>query len=156
MTLEILIIEDRAENREAAKKARPEDMNFSYARNFNEGKKEIESGKYDGAIIDVQMPKDEGQETEILGYELADLATEYAVPRVILTSFHHSGHDWGLVQLDEIEGLSVLGRTHPKSDPRSWTRALNLLQEIADMHAMRRAKERYQRGTGKPFRRNEK
>jgi len=165
--LEILVVEDRAENIAAAKTALEGKANLDIAKNYEDGLKKIEEGVYHFGIFDLELPRREGMNTERLGFELENAAEKYALDYALITTgTDHRKSDAAFVRycfdekrnrannFEEITGL-------PKSDPRAWNEVYNSLvrghkyiQDVFD------AKQWYFKTTGKtalnPFYKEEK
>ena len=132
--LEILIIEDTEENREAAKKACPEHLKLGFAEDYAEAVKEIESGKYAGLIIDLNFPRTKGQSPEQLGFELVKKYYP-CLPYIVFTAgIKHHGTENARILLEEDEVKNLCCRITPgKNTPEGWKEAFKFLQEIGNL-----------------------
>jgi len=90
--LEILVVDDRAENIAAARTALEGKANVDVAMNYEDGLKKLESKVYAFGIFDIQMPRKEGMKTENLGFELEKEAEKYALDYALITAGtdHHN------------------------------------------------------------------
>ena len=158
--LEILIVEDREENRRAAQEYfdTRDDTRVDFATSYDEGLQKLQEGLYGIGIFDLELPKSEGAEPEKLGFELAREATKYAMPWAVITagidhhkckaafvSYSREGIKDPNKKLTEITEI-------PKTDSRSWQTVYETLVKnapnIAETVASR---ERYKRFVGKPY-----
>ena len=71
--IDILIVEDREENRRAAQKYfdMRNDVHADFATNYDEGMRKLQGGLYGVGIFDLELPRSEDREPEKLGFELA-------------------------------------------------------------------------------------
>ena len=79
--LEILVVDDLAENRNAAKEyfSTLGNVKVDFAESYIEGLAKLQENVYAAAIFDLELPKLEGGKPEKLGFELAKEAAKYAV-----------------------------------------------------------------------------
>lgn len=72
--LEIIVVDDRAENIAAARQyfeTRPE-INVTYATSYDEAAKLMDEYVYAAGLFDLELPRTAGTQTKQLGFELAD------------------------------------------------------------------------------------
>ena len=157
--LEILIVEDQEENREAAKEFfnGVDGVNADFAGNYEEALQKLEQKIYAAAILDIKFPRGENSEPEKLGPELGrDLDTfegKYRLPHVYLTGgyYHHGEQAKIFIDLFCYEGETG-SMTADKKKPEAWQDAYQKLTEIAPPSILReivRAKERHQKYVNK-------
>ena len=92
--LEILVVDDREENREAAKKyfSTRKEVNVDFAETYNDGLKKLNEKVYAFGIFDIELPKNKAEKPERLGYGLGDEADKQSLDYVLITSgldHHH-------------------------------------------------------------------
>lgn len=150
--LEILVVDDRAENRMAAQEyfSTRTDVKVNFAASYCEGLQKLREGLYAVGIFDLELPRTEGAEPEKLGFELAKEAEKYMMPWAVVTAGidHHRctaafvRYCWeGIINPSEsITNTSEAAKNYsrgimqeiteiPKTDPRSWQRVYETLVE---------------------------
>ncbi len=157
--LEMLIVDDREENRNAARaffETQP-DLQVEYASDYEQAMKMLNEKIYDCAILDVELPKKQGEPVERLGTALGKEAEDLAVPFVYLTAgtYQHGGtFSCALIYLDDfcLEHNSGT-RTEEKTNPEAWKEAYEKLKSLYGYPEMlRKSKERHLRATGRAYR----
>lgn len=148
--LEILVVEDEEANIAVAKIMQPTDMTFTFVSTYDSARKEIESGRYAGAIIDLHFPQRKGLRPERLGFELGRLAfPAHATPYVIFTGLMH--HGTKPLIIDDERGLGMT-TTIPlyadKTTRYAWGEAISMLREKPLLSTWA-ARERFLKYTGK-------
>ena len=158
--LDILIVEDREENRRAAQEYfnMRDDVCVDFATNYNEGMRKLQGGLYGVGIFDLELPRNEEDEPEKLGFELAKEATIYAMPWAVITAGidHHQckaafvSYSWEGIK-DPNEKLGEITEI-PKTDLRSWQRVYEtLVTSILNTSEIVSARERYKKFVGKSY-----
>ena len=131
MNYKILVVDDREENRAAAKSyfGTRSDVEVDYATDYEEAISNLEKELYAGAILDVNFPRKQGCEPEKLGFELGkELNTKYRIPHVFLTAGQTEHHGkWGSVLLGEEASVRS---TKDKVYPQAWQTAYETLLEL--------------------------
>ena len=127
--LEILVVEDREENREAAREYfnTRDDVHVDFATSYDEGLRKLQEGLYGIGIFDLELPRTEGAEPEKLGFELAREAEKYGMPWAVITAGidHHQceaafvSYSWEGIK-DPNEKLTEITEIPKKTNPRSW------------------------------------
>jgi len=158
-TLEILVIDDKKENRKAASDffSTQGDLKIDYAFDYQSGLKKLHEKTYDGAVIDVQMPYKTGEEAHEYGILIGRAAEDLAVPFVFLTSknYEHNGTQRGsAIYSDEFCLTNDKGKiTAEKTTPKAWADAYSELKSVLGTPEMtRKAKERYIQVNGRFYR----
>jgi len=156
--LEILIVEDREENRIAAKKYfNTQNVCVDFATSYDEGLQKLQEGLYAVGIFDLELPRKKGDEPEKLGFELAKKATKYAMPWAVITAGtdHHQckaafvSYIWEGIK-DPNEKLGEITEI-PKTDLRSWQKVYETLVQNQDIDEIVAARKRYKKFVGKPY-----
>jgi len=159
-TLEVLVVDDKEENIKAAGEyfSRRDDVKVDFAMNYNEALRKLEENVYAIAIFDLELPRNHGEKTEKLGFELAREATKYAIPWAVITSgigHHNKGiiafvsYSWEGIR-DVNERLTEVG--FPKTDPRSWQEVYEtLIEDTPTIIETFEAKKRYKNNVGRQF-----
>ncbi|MEA3514863.1 MAG: hypothetical protein U9R34_05270 [Nanoarchaeota archaeon] len=158
--LDILIVEDREENRRAAQEYfdMRSDVCVDFAPNYDEGVRKLQTGLYGLGIFDLELPRSEEDEPEKLGFELAREATKYAMPWAVITAGidHHQckaafvSYSWEGIK-DPNEKLGEITEI-PKTDLRSWQNVYETLVGcISNISETASARERYKRFVGKSY-----
>ena len=159
--LEILVVEDREENRKAAQEyfSTRDDVSVDFATNYEEAIKKLDGEMYAAAILDIEFPRTKGASPKRLGLELGKeldvVKGKYRVPHVFLSGgyFHHD-NPCARVFLDGVcveKGMG--GTTVDKTFPKAWRDAYEKLLEVCpNIDEIATSKERYQKFTGKPYR----
>ena len=157
--LEILVVEDREENRKAALDyfSTISDVIVDFATNYNDGLQKLQNRIYAAAIFDLELPRREGKwnyshlqfntttgkfdlelpvrkeeaQPEKLGFNLADEATKYAVPWAVITSGrgHHLTEDAFVCYEWEKDRVLHEITEIPKTDSRAWKKVYETLIE---------------------------
>jgi len=127
--LEILIVEDREENRNAAREAfaKIENVTLDFATNYEEAIEKMPQKPYAAAIIDLEFPRTEGATPEKLGDKLIEETKKEYLPAVILTGgYFHGQKKQARIFFDAESVYQESGQsTADKTDPCSWTDAYN-------------------------------
>ena len=157
-TLDVLVVDDREENRQAAKQyfsTRPE-VKLDFATTYAEGLQKIRGGAYNVCIFDLELPRTEGAEPERLGLELAREATRYSLlPWAVMTAgiFHHHQceaafvtYSWDGIQDPNSQLRNIV--KIPKTDPRAWQ---TVYERLTASEMLIGAMDRYRRFVGKPI-----
>jgi CheY-like chemotaxis protein len=152
--LEILVVEDRAENVAAARQyfsTRPE-LSFDVAGNYADALKMANKKVYAGAILDLNFPKQEGRQPENLGLELGKALDKQGLAWVVLTAIDHCGVACSRILFDQ-EGCVLVGKAPAKTDPKAWALAydnlLRLFPYPENMEEIVTARKSYFRIVGK-------
>jgi len=154
--LNILIVEDRQENIDAARKFfdTRQELKVDFAQTYQEAIRQLEEKVYAGAILDIHFPREPNGVEERIGIELGvqlDMAEgRYRTPHVYLTSGYHHEQQFGLIYIDEWGyacGHSI--STASKDNPISWEEAFEKLKGSVGLEAIMNAKLRHQRITRK-------
>jgi hypothetical protein len=149
MTLEILIVEDKAENIAAAKiqlEKFKDNVTADFALTYEDGLKKMQEKIYFSAIFDLELPRTEGGLPEKLGFELAKFADSINLDYAIMTSGidHHNcrsafvmfsyirdGVPLKSVKEYSVPRESILGvikmTETPKTSPKAWEKVINVL-----------------------------
>ena len=178
--LEILVVDDRAENIAAARTALKGKANVDVAMNYEDGLKKLESKVYAFGIFDIQMPRKEGMKTENLGFDLEKAAEKYALDHALITAgIDHHNCNAAFVRycFDEkrnkgFEDACIKhgktgydSHTHsmkaknfheiteiPKSNPRAWNHVYDvLIKEHPNVQEIFESKQRYFKTLGKMY-----
>jgi len=161
--LEILVVDDRTENRMVAQEYfnTRTDVKVDFATSYSEGLQKLREGLYAIGIFDLELPRMEGSEPEKLGFELAREAERYMMPWAVITTGidHHNckaafvSYCWnGLIDPSEAvrnnhrrDIIREITET-PKTDPKCWQRVYETLigntPDIAELVAAREMKYR--------------
>ncbi len=156
--LEILIVEDREENRKAAMEyfSTISSVSIDFATTYEEGMRKIGEKVYAFGIFDMELPRTEGSKPEKLGYELVDKAAEYLLPWAVITSGidHHKCKSAFLLfpWMDRKEPVESWGfgfgqfkmTETPKTSPNAWKTVYELLSRMYEdnIDELVKAKER--------------
>jgi len=155
-TLEILVVEDREENRIGAQQyfSKIAGTRVDFATNYNEGLQKLEEGLYAVGIFDLELPRTEGDTPEELGFMLGQEAQRLAIPYSILTGGKNHGVSATITYPMGVERLSIVTRQNvDKTNPEAWKVAYeSILEAYPDVTAILAARERYKRFLGKSFR----
>lgn len=169
--INILVVEDRKKNLEAAKKYfdSRDDVCVKFVTNFEDGLAEIRNNIYTFGIFDLELPKRDGDCPEKLGLELSNEASKYAINWAIVTSgfFHHGNKDVSFVCYEWNEWKDVkqenegrIEKIHTlKNNPYTWKKVFEELQEKHKGLNLREAtasKERFEKFTGKNYSKTER
>jgi len=158
--LEVLVVEDRAENRQSAKEFFDHLGKFSvdYATNLEEAKKKLMSKDYILGIFDLDMPVKEGENVlEKAGLELGGIAREKNMFHVYYSGGYFHGTPRTRVYLSE-EGVSKNQDfdTYSKESSRGWGELYEKLVAIGkeietpeSIEALKRSLERHIKDVGK-------
>jgi hypothetical protein len=178
--LEILLVDDREENRAAAQAyfATRNDVHVTYGTTFKEGLDLLQKKVYAFGIFDLELPKTTGSEPEKLGDLLAQAASRQRLDWVIITAGNaHRGcsdpaqvkYSWGQPDYGNDEGskyidyskMGVSGEWKgfaelvgiSKSDPRAWEEVFQRFMEVfPEVQGGLAARERYFNRTGRMLR----
>ncbi len=137
--IEILVVEDREENKRAAQEYfnTREEVHADFATSYDEAMQKLESKAYHGAIL--------GAKTEKLGTELGKQLEKSFTPYVFLSGgyFHHD-RPMAKVFLDEFCARKNIGKTvEDKTKSNAWKSAYEALMETyPDLDGFIAAKER--------------
>jgi response regulator RpfG family c-di-GMP phosphodiesterase len=172
--LEILIVEDREENRNAAKAALADKVSIDFAINYEDGLKKMQTKVYAFGIFDLELPRKNGMKTEKLGYSLSDEADKYALDHALITAGidHHEcksafvRYCWEekiddyckkVLKPTDREYEIKLNGFHemtevPKTDPRAWQKVYTtLLATNSNVENIVESKKIYLKSTGKMY-----
>lgn len=154
----ILIVEDREENRAAANQyfQSREDLEVDFATSFSEAIEKLEQTVYAGAIVDIEFPREPGEEPQKIGLELGKkldiINGRYRTPHLFLTAGADHHGPTARIYLDEfcykhgIEGE----RTSGKKVPETWKIAFESLEHFrGGLEEIMAAKLRFQRAQGR-------
>jgi response regulator RpfG family c-di-GMP phosphodiesterase len=170
--LEILIIDDMEENRNAAKTALSDKADIDFATNYEDGLRKMQTKVYAFGIFDLELPRKQGMEPEKLGYNLADEANKQALDHALITAGidHHQCKsafvrycwdekidDWlkehGKPTDREYEiklhGFNEMTEI-PKNSPRAWQKVYEELIKCHNKYAIK-AKKKCFEISGKMF-----
>jgi response regulator RpfG family c-di-GMP phosphodiesterase len=182
--LEILIVEDREENRNAAKQALENQVDIDFATNYEDGLKKMQTKVYAFGIFDLELPRKDGMQTEKLGFELETEAKKYVLDYALITAGidHHdckaafvrycfdykSGRIDGEVMEDKedphkvYEGHELRAKNFqelteiPKTNPEAWETVYEKLLEVnPNVKNLVESKKRYFDATGKMYMKRE-
>jgi len=156
--LKILIVEDKQENVDAARKffdTKPE-IEADYAQTYQGAINLLEQNLYAGAIVDINFPREPGKSEEIIGLELGEQLNiakgRYRTPHVYLSAGfdNHRNQPLAFIYYDKwcYENKSAI-QTKSKACPEAWAEAFERLQGSVGLDAIMAAKLRYQKVTGK-------
>jgi hypothetical protein len=149
--LEILIVEDREENRNAARQAfsKMEGLSVDFASNYEDAIKQISLKPYGAAIIDLMFPRKSGETEQKLGDKLIVEAKRVCLPAVILTGgYFHGEKPLSRIFFDEEDLIYGSGRvTEDKTNPGAWLEAYSLFNQ-ASINMAARARIRSIRTSG--------
>ena len=161
--LEILIIEDKEENRKAAEEffSTRNDISVDFATTYNEGLKKLQEGFYAFGIFDLELPRTENAKPENLGFDLGREATKYLMPWAVITAGvdHHKceaafvGYCWDRNRKSDSYPTREITET-PKSNPRSWKKVYEtLVEKIPYSYVSKMVKKRKssKKDSGKPY-----
>lgn len=130
--IEVLIVEDKQENKEAAQKyfKTRNDVKIDFASTFEEGLKKLRQKKHDFGIFDLELPKKEGDEPEKLGFDLAKEAEKLIIPWAVITAGidHHQCYSAFVSYFWEEEKAPREITETPKNDPRAWQKVFEKLE----------------------------
>ncbi|MFH1192651.1 MAG: response regulator [bacterium] len=123
MGYKIFILDDKEENREAARTALCGEHELRFTKSFEEGKSVLNEFDPDLAIIDLNFSFVEGEQEEVLGYRFRDevlMTREFPIPTVILTGGiknhgKNSAEMYFFINMCQGEG-KYLGMTEVKRD----------------------------------------
>jgi CheY-like chemotaxis protein len=158
----ILIVEDREENRKAARTFFDRLGKFSvdYASNLKEGKEKLQNNKYFLAIFDLDMPNEEGgQIVEKAGLELGKIAKEKNIFYIYYSGGFFHGTPRTKVYSSEEDVLNnrqyeLIPDTYSKESPQGWEELWNKLvalgKPMPDVEKeLKESVKRYEKHTGK-------
>ncbi len=154
-TLEILVVEDREENRRGAQEYFDTITNVrvDFATNYNDGLQKLQEGSYAVGIFDLELPRTEGDEPEKLGFELGYEAQRLAIPYCIITGGRNHGIPATAIYPMGNEKLCKITRQNvDKTYPEAWKNAYESILEACPVDALLAARERYKKYLGKSFR----
>jgi hypothetical protein len=122
--IKLLIVEDREENREAARRnfQYDKDVSVTFGVDYEGGMQEIRKKIYDAAIFDVEIPRSSGSTPEPLGYDLAREALEQGMAVAIITTGTDHGKNvtFSRHEPSVITGPSKEISQQSKSSSGSW------------------------------------
>jgi len=152
--LEILVVDDKSENRAGAKAYfdTRQDVRVDYATNYEDAERKIQEKPYAFGLFDVQMPRTDGKETEELGYKLAELAEKNTIDWATVTSGTTHGNIPGTFVKYCFTGLDTRGEGigYEKTNQNLWKAVYEkLLGEHPSIRMLVRAKQRYFQVVGK-------
>jgi DNA-binding NtrC family response regulator len=160
--LEILVVDDREENLDAAKRFfdTQENVTADYASDFQEAMKKMNRRVYAYAILDVELPNKKGEAIEKLGLSMGKEAESLGLPFVYLTAHsyeHHGTHACSKIFLDNFCLEHDKGKiAKNKSDQLAWKEAYETLKQVCcNPEIIVRSKERYLKTTEKMYRKHE-
>jgi len=177
--LEILIVEDREENRNAAKAALKDKINIDFATNYEDGLKKLQTKVYAFGIFDVELPRKDEMKTEKLGFELENEAYKYGLDYALITAGidHHQcrsafvkyyfdgkeSKDFAkkkkeLRKYYDDHNSDIRARNFheitevPKTSPKAWERVYETLLEVSpNVKDMVKTKKKYLESFGKMY-----
>lgn len=136
--MKVLVVEDSGVNRKAAEKyfSKREDVKVDFAPNYTKGLQVLREREYDAVLIDLEIPRAEGNAPEELGFELAREAEESKIPWAIITAGFFAHHQktatfafyfWqkGIPAKEILIDKPVIETS--KRDPAAWKRVFETL-----------------------------
>ncbi|MBT4111147.1 hypothetical protein HOE37_04780 [Candidatus Woesearchaeota archaeon] len=151
--LEILVVDDREENRKAAQVyfESIDGVHVDFAVNYEEGLQKLRQGPYAIGMFDLELPKAEGYQPEILGFELAKEAERRYIPWLVITAGIDNHNNLGEVAFVNyfwegiVDPTEIREKTRaPKSDPKSWQEVYEkIIREIPNVEEIQQARTRY-------------
>jgi len=155
--LEILVVDDKAENIAAAKAALDGKASLDIATNYDEAIKAIKEKSYAGAILDIEFPRNQGAVPAKLGLKLGKNLRNYAIPHIYLTgltcSESHGGDHSRICLTEEIAESPWNGiQASKKSNPDTWLQAYKELNEFyPNIKEVYESKKRFKKAVGKNY-----
>lgn len=149
--LEILIIDDLEENRNAARIGLRDIAEITFATNYAEAMKKLEEKSYAAAIVDLNFPRNEGEGPQKIGFELEQyletINGKYRIPHIYLTNFMHGEKSQSMIYLDEKTNWG--STSTDKSTPGAWTSAFEKLTKLYDnLEEIFESKQRWKEAIG--------
>lgn len=152
--IEVLIVEDREENRKAAKEYfdTRDDVNVDFATNYNEAIEKLEKNLYAAVILDIEFPKEEGYEPTKLGLELGkELFGKFKIPYLYLTGGYFHNEPKARIFLDNEDVECEVGKTvRDKQYADAWKNAFEILDQVP-LEMIMMAKKRFQKTFGRTY-----
>ncbi|MCX8193992.1 MAG: response regulator [Candidatus Pacearchaeota archaeon] len=165
----VLVVEDKPENIEAAKKYfDSQGIELDYAQTGEEALEKLEknSDSYLFLVSDLSLPRKKGGEEELVGFEIGKKAEELGVPYLFATGIKMKGNH-KIIPYEEFESeYRKYYKGNPEGDARivglnkalvdEWSKVYKTAEELGILEIAeesQRARARYKKFIGKKYKR---